>query len=282
MGDEIVIVNHDKLEITKQAISNAGIANFHVVADFDRTLTKAFVGGIQTPSLISVLRTEKMLTPDYSAKAQKLFEKYHAIETDANYPDDKKLLAMHEWWQKHMQLLTDSKLNKNDLTTVVNTGKVELRDGCCELIKWLDVHSVPLMIFSSSGLGVDMIALFLKKCRHLFGNVHIISNIIKWNKDGYATGFQEPIIHGMNKGEHALEKYPVFKLIKNRKNILLLGDNLSDLGMVAGIKYDNIIKIGFLNINVEKNLEVFKQNFDIVITGDGKMDYVNQLLEELF
>jgi len=179
-------------------------------------------------------------------------------------------------------LLIDSKLNKKDLKTVVNSGKVELRDGCCKLIKWLDDHSVPFMIFSSSGLGVDMIGLFLKKCRHLFSNIHIISNIIKWNKDGYATGVQEPIIHVMNKNEHALEKYPIFKLIKNRKNILLLGDNVSDLGMVAGIKYDNIIKIGFLNIDAEKNLEVFKQNFDVVITGDGKMDYINQLLEELF
>lgn len=282
MKNDIVIINHNKLEVIKQAISNAGIAHFHVAADFDRTLTKTFINGVDTPSLISVLRTEKMLTPDYSAKAQKLFEKYHAIETDTDYPDDKKLMAMHEWWQKHIQLLIDSRLNKKDLVTIVNSGKLELRDGACVLIKWLDEHSVPLMIFSSSGLGVDMIALYLKKCRRLFSNTHIISNIIKWDKGGYAVGFQEPIIHGMNKGEHALEKYPIFKLIKNRKNILLLGDNPSDLGMVAGIKYDNIIRIGFLNIDVKKNLEVFKQNFDVVITGDENMDYVNKLLEELF
>ena len=282
MSEKIIISNPQKLEITKQAISNAGQDKFHVVADFDRTLTKAFVNGVNTPSLISILRTEKMLAPDYADKANELFNKYHPIENDANYPDDKKLIAMHEWWTKHLQLLIDSKLNKKDLERVVSSDKIHLRNGGCEMMKWLDERSVPLLIFSSSGLGVDMIALYLKKCQHLFKNIHIISNIIKWSYNGYAVGFKEPIIHGMNKGEHSLENYPIFKLIKNRKNILLLGDNISDTNMVKGIEYENIIKIGFLNMDIEKNLEAFKQNFDVVITDDGEMDYVNQLLEDLF
>ena len=112
---EIIITNIEKLELTKQAISNAGLDKFHVVADFDRTITKNFVNGARTSSIISVLCTEKMLTPDYPAKARELFDKYYAIETDINYPDDKKLIAMHEWWTKHFQLLIDSKLNKKDL-----------------------------------------------------------------------------------------------------------------------------------------------------------------------
>lgn len=274
--------NPQKLEIIKQAISNAGVEKFHVIADFDRTLTKAMVNDEDTPSLISVLRTEKMLTPDYANKAQELFNKYHPIENDANYPNDQKLIAMHEWWAKHIQLLIDSKLNKKDLERIVNSGKIQLRTGSCEMMKWLDERAVPFLIFSSSGLGVDMISLYLKKCQHLFNNTHIISNIIKWNYSGCAIGFKEPIIHGMNKGEHALENYPIFKLIKNRKNILLLGDNISDINMVKGIEHENIIKVGFLNMDVEKNLEAFKQNFDVVITDDGGMDYVNQLLEDLF
>ena len=73
---QVIISNTRHLEITKQAISNAGADKFHVVADFDRTLTKAFANNAPTPSLISVLRTEKMLTPDYADKAQILFDKY--------------------------------------------------------------------------------------------------------------------------------------------------------------------------------------------------------------
>lgn len=277
-----IIANQEKLETIKQAISNAGADKFHVVADFDRTLTKAFVNGENTPSLTYVLNSENMLTPDYAGKAKELFDKYHAIEKDTSYPDDKKIIAMHEWWAKHFQLLIASKLNKKDLERVANSGKIQLRAGSCDMIRWLDERSVPLLIFSSSGLGVDIINLYLKKCQHLYNNTHVISNILKWNYNGYLVGVQEPIIHGMNKGEHSLENYPIFKLIKNRKNILLLGDNISDINMVKGIEYENIIKVGFLNMDVEKNLEAFKQNFDVVITDDGEMDYVNNLLEEMF
>ena len=189
---------------------------------------------------------------------------------------------MHEWWTKHFQLLIDSKLNKKDLERVASTDKIQLRAGICDMIKWLHEKTVPLLIFSASGLGVDIITLYLKKCRHLYDNIHIVSNIIKWDDNGYAVGVREPIIHNMNKGEHALKNYPIFKLIKNRKNILLLGDDANDVDMVEGIECENIIKVGFLNTDVEKNLETFKKHFDVIITNDGEMNFVNQLLEEMF
>ena len=34
----------------------------------------------------------------------------------------------------------------------------------------------------------------------------------------------------------------------------------------------------FLNENVDENLERYEQEFDVVITGDADMDYVNELL----
>ena len=70
-------------------------------------------------------------------------------------------------------------------------------------------------------------------------------------------------------------------LIKARSNVVLLGDSLGDLGMTAGLHHNTIIKIGFLNEDIEKNLELYKEQFDIVITGDGSMEYINQLLHDL-
>jgi len=78
-----------------------------------------------------------------------------------------------------------------------------------------------------------------------------------------------------------VENFPCFGVVKNRRNVLLLGDNLSDVGMIIGFDYDNLIKIGFLNEKVEENLEQYKQNYDVVILNDSSLDYVNRLLKEV-
>ena len=51
--------------------------------------------------------------------------------------------------------------------------------------------------------------------------------------------------------------------------------------MANGFKYDNLIKIGFLNDKEEENIEYYKDIFDVVITGDGDMGYINDLLKEI-
>jgi len=61
--------------------------------------------------------------------------------------------------------------------------------------------------------------------------------------------------------------------------VLLLGDSLDDVGMVQGFDYKNLLKIGFLNENVGENLENFKKTFDVVLTGDPGMDFINNLLK---
>jgi 5'-nucleotidase len=51
--------------------------------------------------------------------------------------------------------------------------------------------------------------------------------------------------------------------------------------MVEGIKYNEIIKIGFLNNNIEENLEQYKKAYDVVILNDGSMNFVNKLLKQI-
>jgi len=51
--------------------------------------------------------------------------------------------------------------------------------------------------------------------------------------------------------------------------------------MIEGFDYDEIIKIGFLNEDVDKNLERYKENFDIVIINDSNMGYINELLNKI-
>lgn len=120
------------------------------------------------------------------------------------------------------------------------------------------------------------------KEKKLYDNIHIITNNFEWDEEGNAVSVRKPIIHSMNKDETSIKKYPAYNLIKDRRNVLLLGDKIGDIGMVNGFDYGCLIKIGFLNDKVEERLIVYRNFFDIIILNDSSMKYVNRLLHELF
>ncbi|MBU3934978.1 hypothetical protein KKC00_03390 [Patescibacteria group bacterium] len=282
MEEKIIIPNPEKLAAIKKAMVKAGAEQLHVLSDFDRTLIKAFVDGESFSSLISVLYNQNYLTPNYGPKAQELYKKYYAVELDPKIPKTEKKKAMLEWWTLHFDLLIKSGLNKRDLEKVVNSGKIKFRERFFELADFLKEHNVPLVIMSSGGLGRDSIKMCLEKEKKMYANIHIISNAFEWDENGKAISVKQPIIYGMNKDEAAIQGYPeIFERIKNRKNVVLLGDSLDDVGMVQGFACENIIKIGFLNDKIEENLEYYKKTFDVLILNDGSLDYANNLLREI-
>jgi 5'-nucleotidase len=111
--------------------------------------------------------------------------------------------------------------------------------------------------------------------------VHIISNYFQFDQSGNVTGIQKPFIHVHNKKEYAIQNTPYYKEIQHKKNVILLGDSLGDLGMTEGIEHATILKIGFLNHSKETTLQQYLANFDIVITDDGNFEYINTLLQKI-
>jgi len=277
----VLISSPKKLAKKIKKISQAGLNTLHILSDFDRTLTKVFVGGKNTPSIISILRNGNYLTPDYGPKAHELYDKYHAIEINHRIPRAKRKLAMAQWWKAHFDLLIKSGLNKNDLQKIAQSGKTKFRAGFRAFIGFLKNHHIPMIILSSSGLGGDVIKMRLEAEKIFYHNIHVISNIWKWNKNGFALGVKPPVIHSLNKNEAVVKGLSIARAIKNRKNILLLGDNPEDLGMLEGFNYNNVITVGFLNEDVKKNLPHYQDKFDVLILNDSSFDYVNNLLKEL-
>lgn len=277
---DIIITNQERLETIKQRIIANGPEKLHVVSDFDKTLTACFVNGEKIASLISVLRDEKYLTPDYSGKAQALYDKYHPIEINPNIFLDKKIKMMHEWWSTHYELLIKSGLKKNDLEKLVQSKRLLLRSGAMEFFDFLNNNNILLLILSSAGVGAETIRLYLKKFNKLYSNIHIVSNEFIWNEKGEAIGVREPIIHTFNKNYKFVESF-LYQDLSKKKDIILLGNGIGDTNIVEGFDYDNIIKIGFLNENIEENLEEFKNVYDVIILNDGPMHFVNKLLIEL-
>ena len=84
----------------------------------------------------------------------------------------------------------------------------------------------------------------------------------------------------MNKDETILREIPeIYSNIQNRRNVLLLGDSVGDLGMIEGFEYNNLLKIGFLNFDYDKSRKDYERNFDVVLEGD--FNYVNNLVRDL-
>lgn len=275
-----IISDLKDLEKIKSAMAEEGADKFHVLSDFDRTILRAFVDGQKSPTVIAQIRNGNFLTPDYAPRANALFDKYRPIELDPKIPRAKKNAAMREWWMEHYKLLAECGLTKQVMEKIAAKRTLRFRDGAFEFIDFLHEKNIPLVIMS--GAPGDMIALYLEQAGRLYENIHIVAAFMEFDEAGKMLGVHEPIIHSLNKYEIILKDFPVFETIKNRPNVLLLGDSADDVGMIEGFDYRNLLKIGFLNENMEESLEIFKKTFDVVLTGDPGMDYTNNLLGEMF
>ncbi len=280
--ENVVISDLEKFSEIKRKILFGGFDNLHVISDFDRTLTHAFLeDGSEVSSILSILRDENHLTPDYSDKARSLFKKYHQIEIDHTISMDEKKKAMEEWWTKHSELLIESGLNKSDLLKVAKSKRIRFREKTLESMILLNNNNVPFVILSASGLGDISIIDTLNANKMHFLNVDVISNKYIWDDRGYAIDYVKPHIHTFNKNETVIKESSFYPKIINRKNVILFGDSLGDVKMVEGFEYDNLLKIGFLNFHVEKDLEEYKKHYDVIITNDSSMEFVYDLLKEI-
>lgn len=276
---EIIIVNKNLKKIITE-IKKDKKENLFFVADFDRTLTYGHYNNIQVPSIMSLLRINNVLNKEYSFKSKKLFEKYHQIEADEKYPLNLKKIKMEKWWEKHTQLLVKYKLSKNHLIKTIDSEKLNFRKGFDKFINKLYENKIPLIVFSASNCG-EVIILFFKKQKKLKNNIFFILNKFIW-KNNIVKSIKKPIIHSMNKNEIKINKNSkMYKEIKDKKNIILLGDSTSDVKMLNNLNYKNVIKIGFLNPKYNKSTREYKKHYDIILKGDKDMNFVNQLIKKI-
>lgn len=283
MAQTIIIPNPKKYRKKLFVLRKEGAQKLHILADFEKTLTYAYVGTKEIPSIISVLRENTtILGESYAKKAKKLFEKYHPIEINPAIPISQKKKAMEEWWRKHFELLIRYGLNKHHLIKVVKSGRIRLRRGIKTFLKLLHLHKIPIVIMSASGLGAETISLFLKENNCLYSNIYIVSNSFVWDEQGRAVGIKEPIIHSLNKEETSLKSFTFFKKIQNRKNVILLGDKIEDIEMVKGFSYVTLLSISFFNYKNRKDLlKHYEKVYDVILTGDCSMIYINKLIKHI-
>ncbi|OQR99855.1 pyrimidine 5'-nucleotidase (UMPH-1)-like protein [Achlya hypogyna] len=279
-----IIANPDVFAAKLHKMVQEGPEKLLLIADFDFTLTPYFnKDGQRGHSCHGMLSSSRVLSPEFFAKSNALFQKFYPIEISPILAHDEKEPHMIEWWTTEHQLFVDHNMHRHHVHAAVAKSDIEFRTGFTELFADLAKLNVPTLIFSA-GLA-DVIHTVLQK---LFGdaiftpNLHIVSNVMKFEEpSGKLIGFEDPLIHCHNKNATVLTTSPFWKECEERHNVILLGDSVGDAQMAHGLPVHNIIKVGFLNTNQEERLAEYLTIFDVVIINDGTLSLPHTLVRAI-
>ncbi|KAK4887340.1 hypothetical protein RN001_003611 [Aquatica leii] len=278
---KVHIKNKERVNSLIHDIISDGHSNLQIVSDFDRTITKQHENGKLHLSSFGMFSHCPSVPEDYLATEKQLTGKYFPIEIDPNISHEEKRKFMEEWWSKSENALKGLSVTQQEIEETAASLGPSLRNGCYELFRDLHEANVPVLVFSA-GLGNSVLAV-LKHFNVYLPNVKIISNFLKYNDDGVIEGFKGPTIHVLNKNEYALQGTQYYDLVRNRGNVILMGDSLGDAGMADGVAHArSILKIGFLYDHVQESLPGFLDTFDIVLEDDQTMDVISAILKRIF
>ena len=245
--------------------------NIYVIADFDRTFTKG-----NSKTSWSILAGSDLVPKSYVQERQELYDYYRPIEISETVDYSFKMKSMREWFQKHIELFVKYKLSEEVFKeAATNLRVMEFRTYAKEFIEFLHKNNIPL-IFISAGIG-NFIESFLKHSNCYYDNIYISSNKIIF-KDSIAVGVENNIIHSFNKNEVSLPANVIEK-VKDRNNVILLGDQVNDLKMVDKNNHNLVVSVGFLTS--KEQLDTMKSNFDIVCEENDSYDKVKEILFDI-
>jgi len=167
---------------------------------------------------------------------------------------------------------------------MIKLANFSFRDHVPSFFQVLEDNTVPLLIFSAGIANIIEVIV-----RHFEGrlpkNMHVVGNHVITDEQGVIVAFAEPLIHTFNKNEMSVAHDKTatwFNKITEKKNVILLGDSLGDVGMAKGIKDPNVVlRIGFLNHDIDQNLERYKQAYDVLILNDGTFQFPLELIREI-
>ena len=262
----MIIYNEEKVKMANKWKDN----EIYILIDFDRTLTN-------TDSEMSwgVLSKSPLVPSQYKKDREELHNHYRPIELDETLDEKTKRKYMEEWFYKHLNMLIKYKISKQIIDdTAKDLSLMKFRPGMKEFL--IDMHNrhIPVIIMSA-GIG-NFIQEFLKHHNCLFDNIYIVSNFLKF-KDGVATGMNDKIIHSLNKSNELLSP-KINEVIKDRDKVILFGDTSADPKMSGDIPNEKVLKIGFLAENIDNNLEVYKEVYDVVAVGQTSLDDVAEVV----
>lgn len=256
----IYINNKEKLNRIKKE------NDFFVITDFDRTLTTKS----SEPSM--------GIVPEYLGgkcleERLKIFNHYRPIELDYTLEKELKEKYMREWARESFTLLSKY-ITEENIEKSIENANLHLRNGAKEFLQELNSKNIPVIIMSS-GIG-NIVKGFLRKENCIYNNTYIVSNFFEFDT-GKANIELEDLMATSNKDYSRISEDVKCK-IENKNIGLLFGDLVEDLKMLNKDKLKNTLTFGFLDTNIEKNIEEFNKSFDIVLTENSDFNDIKKIL----
>ncbi|KAE9418134.1 hypothetical protein Angca_008289, partial [Angiostrongylus cantonensis] len=255
-----------------------------VISDFDYTLSKFEDNqGRKCWTTHGVFdNCVKQVDPELANKFQALKDKYFPIEFDPNLTAEQKVPLMEEWWNVSHGYIVSAGFRRTTIEGFVRRSHILLRDQADHLMRRLHQLRVPLVVFSA-GIG-NIIEMFLKqKLGQIPGNIRLISNMMNFDEQDIVVSFSEPLIHTYCKNSSVVRKEAqFFHELRERTNIILLGDSMGDIHMDVGVEKKSLtLKIGFLNSDVSNLVDYYMEVYDMVLVQDQSMQIPNSIVQAI-
>jgi len=282
MINNIYFSHKKKFEDIKMNFRRGGASEIHFLVDFDRTLTKAYINWVHTPALIWILREQNILWDIVTEKEKELYAKYRPQEENPNIELNEKKEILMQWWKSTFKLLIDNWLTKNHIKQTIDSWRLQFRDWIQNFLNITIKNKIPVVIISATAFWTYSLEEYFKKYSNNYENIDFIWNILNWWDNWELISYKEPIIHSFNKDETVVASFPkIYEKIKYRKNVILLWDSLWDHHMSDWFDYNNILKIWFLNEKEDELMKNYLERYDVVITWDWNMNFINEFLNNI-
>lgn len=273
--------NQQELLEKLNKIIKDGHSNLQIVTDFDHTLTRHTLDNGKTVlTSFGMFRECPSVPQRYKDEDNRLAGIYKPIECDPVMSVEEKTKHMVDWYMAAHALLKSVKFPRNELMENAYKMIECFRVGVKDMMAWSQTQQVPVLVFSA-GLGESVVAA-LKAANFLLPHVKVVSNFLAMDDDDNIVGIKGEVIHTYNKNEAAIKNTEYYEMVKERSNVILMGDNIGDAGMAEGMEHcDVIVKVGFLGHHAQSNLDNYLAKFDIVLVDESSMDVVNAILKLL-
>lgn len=255
------INNREKLQKIKKT------EDFFVIIDFDRTLTTS-----KSDASMGII--PKFLGGDCLKERLKIYEYYRPLELDYTIEENEKKSIMKEWANTSFTLLSKYLKSEEIIENALENANLHLRPGAKEFLEYMHNKNIPVVIMSA-GVG-NIIKRFLEMQQVLYDNITLISNFLEI-KNSRAYIDTKGLIAVSDK-DYSRVPEEIRKKLDKKQNILLCGDIIEDINMVEEERLDDTLTIGFLDVNIEQNLEEYNNKFDIVLTKNSNFFDVKNIL----
>lgn len=254
------INNKEKVEEFKKS------QDFFVIVDFDRTLTT----GASDASMGII---PKFLGGECLKERLRIYEYYRPMELDYTIEENKKKAIMKEWANNSFTLLSKYLTSEEIIENALKDANLHLRAGAKEFLKDMCDKNIPVVIMSA-GVG-NIIKRFLEKQEVLYDNITLVSNFFEFKDSGAYIDTKK--IMAVSDKDYSRVPEEIRKDLDKKQSILLCGDIIEDINMIEKEKLHRTLTIGFLDYNVDKNLDIYNEKFDIVLAKGESFDIIRKV-----